>query len=468
MGDAIFKGLSVAYPGQEVCLENCTMEQFEENTFQTNNSYSEKDVHVEVKEASTHGLETSPVSKPDSNNSVTSDLQTPPVLHQEQLKEHSEEIEIIPEEQELSRPNTLHCSPTEKEEDGFNFDKELPATPPCDIKPSEQDLLMNFSTSHFEDVVNVPKPKTPENQEELSPEIIGSATPKTIEVDEALTKEIIPEHNIPENISVESIAEKIILEESIPEESIPEESISEESIPKKNIPKEPEEISSSTKSAQAILLDSPAVKEEPLTESPKLSAPPESQQSEKISHMEPVGLAEEPKKTRSVKSSKLISVIELIYWRDSRKSGIVLGSVLAILLSLSIVSVVSVVSYASLSVLAITLSFRLYKNILQAVQKTSDGHPFKEYLEVDVTLPAEKVQEIADLSAARLNATLLDLRRLFLVEDLVDSFKFGLALWALTYVGSWFNGITLVILAVVGSILSTQSLRDSSRENRSE
>ena len=300
------------------------MEQFEENTFQTNNSYSEKDVHVEVKEASTHDLETSPVSKPDSNNSVTSDLQTPPVLHQEQLKEHSEEIEIIPEEQELSRPNTLHCSPTEKEEDGFNFDKELPATPPCDIKPSEQDLLMNFSTSHFEDVVNVPKPKTPENQEELSPEIIGSATPKTIEVDEALTKEIIPEHNIPENISVEnisveSIAEKIILEESIPEESIPEESIpeesiSEESIPKKNIPeenisKEPEEISSSTKSAQAILLDSPAVKEEPLTESPKLSAPPESQQSEKISHVEPVGLAEEPKKTRSVKSSKLISGI---------------------------------------------------------------------------------------------------------------------------------------------------------------
>lgn len=63
-----------------------------------------------------------------------------------------------------------------------------------------------------------------------------------------------------------------------------------------------------------------------------------------------------------------------------------------------------------------------------------------------MTLPAEKVQEIADLSAARLNATLLELRRLFLVEDLVDSFKFGLALWALTYVGSWFNGITLVIL----------------------
>ena len=70
-------------------------------------------------------------------------------------------------------------------------------------------------------------------------------------------------------------------------------------------------------------------------------------------------------------------VTELIYWRDSRKSGVVFGSILAVLLSLSVVSFISVLSYGSLAVLAITLSFRLYKNILQAVQKTQDGHPFK-------------------------------------------------------------------------------------------
>jgi reticulon-1 len=53
---------------------------------------------------------------------------------------------------------------------------------------------------------------------------------------------------------------------------------------------------------------------------------------------------------------------------------------------------------------------------------------------------------VADVAAARLNATLVELRRLFLVEDLVDSVKFGLVLWVLTYIGSWFNGLTLVIL----------------------
>jgi len=142
-------------------------------------------------------------------------------------------------------------------------------------------------------------------------------------------------------------------------------------------------------------------------------------------------------------------LVDLIYWRDQRKSGIVLGAVLAILISLTVASFISVMSYASLAVLTITLSFRLYKNILQAVQKTQLGHPFKEFLEADVTVPAEKVHEVADLTAARLNATLVELRRLFLVEDLVDSVKFALALWVLTYVGSWFNGLTLVILGVV-------------------
>ena len=63
-----------------------------------------------------------------------------------------------------------------------------------------------------------------------------------------------------------------------------------------------------------------------------------------------------------------------------------------------------------------------------------------------MTVSSEKVHEVADLSAARLNAALLELRRLFLVEDLIDSVKFGLILWAMTYVGSWFNGLTLVIL----------------------
>jgi hypothetical protein len=36
------------------------------------------------------------------------------------------------------------------------------------------------------------------------------------------------------------------------------------------------------------------------------------------------------------------------------------------------------------------------------------------------------------------------------VENMLDSIKFGLSLWLLTYIGSWFNAMTLIILSWVG------------------
>lgn len=71
------------------------------------------------------------------------------------------------------------------------------------------------------------------------------------------------------------------------------------------------------------------------------------------------------------------SVEALIYWRDPKKSGIVFGVVLGVLLSLAYFSLISVLAYLSLLTLTGTVAFRVYKTILQAVQKTSDGHPFK-------------------------------------------------------------------------------------------
>ncbi|XP_015436449.1 PREDICTED: reticulon-1-A isoform X4 [Dufourea novaeangliae] len=139
----------------------------------------------------------------------------------------------------------------------------------------------------------------------------------------------------------------------------------------------------------------------------------------------------------------------LIYWRDPKESGAVFGGILSVLLSLAYFSLISVLAYLSLLVLTGTIAFRIYKTVLQAVQKTSDGHPFKDILELDLTVPAEKVHEVADVAVAHANAAVSELRRLFLVEDFVDSLKFGVLLWCLTYVGSWFNGMTLIIIGVV-------------------
>uniref|UniRef100_A0A3B3T4G7 Reticulon n=1 Tax=Paramormyrops kingsleyae TaxID=1676925 RepID=A0A3B3T4G7_9TELE len=78
----------------------------------------------------------------------------------------------------------------------------------------------------------------------------------------------------------------------------------------------------------------------------------------------------------SAKDSKL-SVKDLVYWREPKKTGVVFGVSLILLLSLATFSVISVISYILLALLCVTITFRSYKSVIQAVQKSNDGHPFK-------------------------------------------------------------------------------------------
>jgi reticulon-1 len=143
-------------------------------------------------------------------------------------------------------------------------------------------------------------------------------------------------------------------------------------------------------------------------------------------------------------------IADLIYWRDVKKTGAVFGSLLVVLLSLTYFSLISVTAYLLLAVMTGTLSYRIYKNVLQAVQKSNEGHPFKTFLEMDLVVPQDKVKDVVEVVVKHTNCTVSELRRLFLVEDLVDSIKFAIMLWCFTYIGAWFNGLTLIILAFVG------------------
>ncbi|XP_038164247.1 reticulon-4a isoform X8 [Cyprinodon tularosa] len=144
-------------------------------------------------------------------------------------------------------------------------------------------------------------------------------------------------------------------------------------------------------------------------------------------------------------------VVELLYWRDVKTTGVVFGAALLLLLSLTVCSIVSVCSYIGLALLSVTICFRIYKGILQAIQKSDEGHPFKQYLDQEVALSEDVVHKYSDKVLEKLNKSVVELRRLFLVEDLVDSIKFAVLMWILTYVGALFNGLTLLILGLVGA-----------------
>ncbi|XP_009993048.1 PREDICTED: reticulon-3-B-like, partial [Chaetura pelagica] len=70
-------------------------------------------------------------------------------------------------------------------------------------------------------------------------------------------------------------------------------------------------------------------------------------------------------------------VRDLLLWRDVRRTGVAFGATLLLLLSLATLSAVTVLAHLGLALLSVTISLRVYKAVVQAVQKAEEGHPFR-------------------------------------------------------------------------------------------
>uniref|UniRef100_A0A8C1WT06 Reticulon n=1 Tax=Cyprinus carpio TaxID=7962 RepID=A0A8C1WT06_CYPCA len=123
------------------------------------------------------------------------------------------------------------------------------------------------------------------------------------------------------------------------------------------------------------------------------------------------------------------AVNDLVHWRDPKKSGVVFGVSLLLLLSLAAFSMISVVSYLLLALLCVTISFRIYKSVIQAVQKSNEGHPFKIQKRSDDSEGGENGEWSRCRSFPNHSTGLL-----------------AVVMWLMTYVGAVFNGITILIL----------------------
>ncbi|XP_071657607.1 reticulon-3-like isoform X2 [Patagioenas fasciata] len=160
----------------------------------------------------------------------------------------------------------------------------------------------------------------------------------------------------------------------------------------------------------------------------------------------------DPPKSSSSSSSVSLSVAapavrDVLLWRPPGRSGALLALSALLLLSLSACSAVAVLAHAALALLSVTISLRVYRGLLAALQRAPDAHPFRAYLDLDLTLTPERFEAVAVGAARQLDRGLRRLLRLLLVHDLLDSLKLAVTMWLLTYVGAVFNGITLLILA---------------------
>ncbi|NXR01588.1 RTN4 protein, partial [Sagittarius serpentarius] len=175
---------------------------------------------------------------------------------------------------------------------------------------------------------------------------------------------------------------------------------------------------------EVSVMSLPATDTSPLSAEKEIVSVVKPEAFEKEAEREAASVKEKEKPT-AVFSAKLnkSSVVDLLYWRDIKKTGVVFGASLFLLLSLTVFSIVSVTAYIALALLSVTISFRIYKGVIQAIQKSDEGHPFRTYLESDVAVSEELIQKYSNVVLGHINGTVKELRRLFLVDDLVDSLK---------------------------------------------
>lgn len=142
---------------------------------------------------------------------------------------------------------------------------------------------------------------------------------------------------------------------------------------------------------------------------------------------------------------------KLVHWENPAASAGMFSAVLALLVSICYYSLVSVLAYISLGLLAAIMAIKVYSTVMVFMKKAEPGSdPLQSVQSADLSIPPEKVADMTGFLVDVINPSIMELRRLFLLESIFDTVKFILCLWGLTYIGSWFNMMTLIILTWVG------------------
>ncbi|XP_053502939.1 reticulon-2a isoform X2 [Ictalurus furcatus] len=144
-----------------------------------------------------------------------------------------------------------------------------------------------------------------------------------------------------------------------------------------------------------------------------------------------------------------ISVMDLIYWKDTERTGMVFTSLVVGLLFLFQLSIITVLATVSLAIVCFTISVRIYCKLLHALQLRDAAHPFQTYLDVDIGLSGDQAEHYMQRAIFLCFAAVDTLKRLVFVASLFDSLKFLLLMYLVTYLGALCNGLTLLVIGVI-------------------
>ncbi|XP_048838924.1 reticulon-2b isoform X2 [Brienomyrus brachyistius] len=142
-------------------------------------------------------------------------------------------------------------------------------------------------------------------------------------------------------------------------------------------------------------------------------------------------------------------LMDLIYWREMEKTGIVFTGLVIGLLCMFQYSTISVVSNFCLTVMCFTFPVRLLFKALELLHFRNVVHPFNSYLEYDLSLTDEQTVRHVETIVLMAATAITEMKHLLFVGSIYDSIKFIVLMYLLTYVGVRCNGLTLMIAGVI-------------------
>ncbi|XP_040007013.1 reticulon-2b [Xiphias gladius] len=142
-------------------------------------------------------------------------------------------------------------------------------------------------------------------------------------------------------------------------------------------------------------------------------------------------------------------LVDLVYWRNMRKTGVLFTGLVIGLASLFQLSAITVLSHICLGVMCFTFPLRLYYKLLELLRWNPGLHPFQSFLDYDSSLTDKDTVMLVEELVLLIAFAVTEIKRLLFIHSLIDSIKFVVLLYLLTYVGVLANGLTLVITAVI-------------------
>ncbi|XP_031716761.1 reticulon-2a isoform X3 [Anarrhichthys ocellatus] len=147
--------------------------------------------------------------------------------------------------------------------------------------------------------------------------------------------------------------------------------------------------------------------------------------------------------------SQILQVMDLIYWKDMERTGMILTGLVVGLLSLFQLSIITVISTVSLAVVCFTISVRIYYQVLYILNWGNGEHPFKSYLDLDISFSGEEADLYMQKAIVMVLSAVDSLKGLFFVKNLLESIKLLVLVYLVTYLGDLCNGLTLFIIIVI-------------------